>query len=106
MQFTKMTEWDPRLGGSYRIGTINPTYAQLVAAFGEPSDTLVDGKTQAEWWLEFEDGTVCAIWDYRSCIPVEEVTNWSVIARDCDSIVVDHITRELAYALVRNSDAD
>ena len=41
------------------------TYAQLVAAFGEPGAN--DGyKVDAQWALGFEDGTVATVYNYKT----------------------------------------
>lgn len=64
-------------GTSYK-GVVNTTYGHLVSVLGEPH--LRDGdKTQAEWMLEFEDGTIATIHDWKEYdTPVEEVTEWHI----------------------------
>jgi len=44
-------------------GYITATYAELVERFGEPESG--GDKTTAEWALDFEDGTVATIYDWK-----------------------------------------
>jgi hypothetical protein len=58
--------------GTHLQGYVNTTYADLVKLFGQP--TFTDGdKTNSEWGLKFEDGTVATIYDYKMPMtPVDE----------------------------------
>jgi hypothetical protein len=59
MKFTK----DADANGTCLQGYVEAYYHQLVEVFGEP-----DGggdKTTVEWCLEFEDGTVATIYDWK-----------------------------------------
>ncbi len=68
-------------GTSYQ-GKISATYTALVAALGEPDEGSADGKTQAEWALRFEDGTVITIYDYKMApVPREQVNTWNIGGR-------------------------
>jgi len=52
--------------GTGRIGTMNLSYDKIFEALGEP--TLKDGdgdKTDAEWHVKFNDGTVATIYNYK-----------------------------------------
>lgn len=65
------------------------SYGSLVALFGEPMPG--DGyKTQAEWILQFEDGTCATIYDWKEGdaylgegqgIPATEVLVWHIGGR-------------------------
>ena len=92
--FKPLTENDfDKINGTYRQATINIPYRILVDVFGEPlcGD---GGKTDAEWIIEFADGTVATIYNYKngiaycgdSGIPTEQITDWS-IGGHCSSVV-------------------
>ena len=49
--------------GTGLMGHITTTYAQLVEKFGEPESG--GDKTTVEWCLDFEDGTVATIYDWK-----------------------------------------
>lgn len=51
--------------GSHLQGYVDVGYDQLVATFGEPHSDGDGYKVQAEWELEFEDGTVATIYDWK-----------------------------------------
>jgi len=55
------------------IGYLDVSYSDLERVFGQPHiNGSPDGKTKAEWDIEFEDGTVATIYDYKSgCDPAE-----------------------------------
>jgi hypothetical protein len=66
-------------------GYINAHYYRLVDFFGEPMES--DGyKTDAEWQIEFEDGTVATVYNWKNGLnycgadgtPVEYITEWNV----------------------------
>lgn len=42
------------------------TYAELVACFGEPHSDGDGYKVDAQWILQFSDGTVATIYNYKS----------------------------------------
>lgn len=59
MRFTT----DANRNGTSLQGYITATYAELVERFGEPE--AGGDKTTAEWALDFEDGTVATIYDWK-----------------------------------------
>lgn len=92
--FKPLTENDfDKIDGTYRQATLNIPYRILVDVFGEPlcGD---GGKTDAEWIIEFADGTIATIYNYKngiaycgdSGIPTEQITDWS-IGGHCSSVV-------------------
>lgn len=92
--FKSLTENDfDKINGTYRQATFNIPYRILVDVFGEPlcGD---GGKTDAEWIIEFADGTIATIYNYKngiaycgdSGIPTEQITDWS-IGGHCSSVV-------------------
>jgi hypothetical protein len=64
MKFTK----DANSNGTSLQGSIVTTYAELVQVFGQPDygpDADMD-KTTCEWALQFEDGTIATIYDWKT----------------------------------------
>ena len=67
-------------------GHVNATYAQLKKAFGEQHCDGDGYKTDAEWMLGFEDGTVAAVYNWKNGvnymgeqgIAVEHIKQWNV----------------------------
>ncbi len=48
-------------------GCITATYAQLVSTFGEPmKDGFDDYKSDAQWLVQFDDGTVATIYNWKN----------------------------------------
>ena len=64
--FIKKNE-DPETSGTYKVGTINATYNQLVQTLGEPTypEQSGDGKVQVEWVVEYK-GEVFTIYDWKT----------------------------------------
>ncbi len=54
-----------RVSGTCLQGRVNITYDKLVEVFGEPTSNGDEYKVQKEWIVEFEDGTVATIYDYK-----------------------------------------
>ena len=82
--------------GTCLQGYINAHYFQLVDLFGEPTEC--DGyKVDAQWVVEFEDGTVGTIYNWKNgpnyCgadgTPVEYITQWNVGGKNSASPVSD-----------------
>ncbi len=74
-----------KMVGTSLQGEVHISYATLVRIFGKPLKG--DGyKTQAEWVLQFKDGTVATIYDYkegksylgRHGKPANKVTSWHI----------------------------
>jgi hypothetical protein len=76
--------------GASLQGYLTATYSELVDAFGEPSKYYDDSKSDAEWDVEFEDGTVAKVYNWKSGpnylgkdgTPVKKITDWNVGARN------------------------
>ena len=82
--------------GTCLQGYINAHYSQLVDIFGEPTES--DGyKVDAEWYIEFEDGTVGTIYNWKNGpnylgdegTLVEYITQWNVGGKHSASPVYD-----------------
>lgn len=76
-----MLTWESYTGtidGSSLMGDINVDYNVLVEVFGAP--IICDGyKSQVEWRVLFNDGTIARIHDWKEYgVPVEDIVEWSV----------------------------
>ena len=85
---THNTEWRTiKTSGTHLQGHTQATYADIVKAFGEPMEEGFDDyKSDAEWEILFEDGTVATIYNYKNGInycgesgtPTEQITDWHI----------------------------
>lgn len=85
MEFKTHNEGRIETGGTSLVGEITAPYSKLVKAFGEPTES--DGyKSDAEWEVEFEDGTVATIYNWKngknymgsSGTPTERIIHWHI----------------------------
>lgn len=68
MQFKKTYD-SSKAGGTSLQGYVTTTYENLVACFGDPTDgpnSDIDGKVTCEWIIEFEDGTITTVYDWKT----------------------------------------
>lgn len=74
------TSWTGFSGTGGRIGELkNVKYNKLTRAFGKPGKFgSPDGKTQVEWFIEIDNVVKMRIYDYKSDVPPEKNTRWSV----------------------------
>ena len=87
---------NPDIDRTHKQGSITASYPALVKTFGQP---VVDNgetpyypcecgdKTQVEWHLEFVDGTIATIYDWKSAVPARLVTRWSIGGHDIDAVM-------------------
>ena len=57
------------VNGTHLQGYVFATYDEIKAILGEPNDgpdADIDGKVTCEWIIEFEDGTVATIYDWKT----------------------------------------
>ena len=89
MQFITHNEDDLiRSNGTCRRGSITTSYANLVDVFGEPlKDGFDDCKSDAEWIVQFEDGLVATIYNWKDGInycgtehgtPTMSIREWNI----------------------------
>ena len=69
-------------GTSYK-GEIITTYDKLVELFGEPSKGTADGKTDVSWKIEFDNGHVASIYNWKNGVKygnpnVKSITEWNI----------------------------
>lgn len=75
--------------GTCLQGYVKATYDNLVKAFGKPG-VGDNSKTDAEWIVRFEDGTVVTIYNWKNgknyCgdhgLDVEDIKDWNVGGHD------------------------
>lgn len=91
MTVTRITSADawPALGGSHLVGYIDATTADMAAALGPPDNATGQGdcKTELEWYLRLDDGTVAHVYNYhdggaRPVPPPDRLVCWHVGAHD------------------------
>jgi len=63
MEFEKVESW--KMTGTFFVDNLVATYDDLVKVFGKPYGPSSDGKTRFNWVLEFGDGTLATIYDYK-----------------------------------------
>lgn len=76
---------DIMINGCGLVGTINSSFQDLFNLFGKPTEG--DGyKTDAEWHIRFDDGTISVVYNYKDGVnyngergtPVEHIKQWHV----------------------------
>jgi hypothetical protein len=80
MKFTK----DGYADGTSLQGYVTAYYHELVEVFGEPTDS--GDKVTAEWCLEFEDGTVATIYDWKEYETPMGRYQWHIGGRNYDAV--------------------
>jgi len=90
MKFTN----DALVNGTSLKGHIVTTYAELVEKFGEPNKG--SDKTTVEWRLDFEDGTVATIYDWKYGETPMHKTEWNIGGKNSDAVFRVYETMGLA----------
>lgn len=83
------------IAGSSKQGDLNATYAELMAAWGEPTIQYggTNPDTRIEWRFQDDEGNYATIYDYgRWPLPLEEVVWWSIGGK---SFMACEIVREV-----------
>lgn len=87
MKFKTHNDKDISVGGTHRQGQIITTYRDIVNTFGKPSKDYDDYKSDAEWNIEFENGMVATLYNYKNGInylgrkegiPKTKITEWNI----------------------------
>ena len=87
--FVYRTETKPHLinsNDSCHQGEVSAKYHQLVELFGEPHEYFDDYKSDAEWYVEFDDGVVATIYNWKNgrnyngfdAPHVENINEWNI----------------------------
>ena len=85
MKFTTHNQKEINCNGTSLKGEIRANYADLKKIFGKPSIGDVY-KVDAEWEIEFEDGTVATIYNWKNGknyngkdgLPKSQITDWHI----------------------------
>lgn len=86
---TGFTTENVNLEGTSLQGYITCSYDTLCEVFGQPEGG--DGhKTQAEWAVKTDDGTVFAIYDWKEHKPVYDVTEWNIGGKTTQAVEALH----------------
>lgn len=64
--------------GTSLQGILNISYGEIVAKLGEPTSDGDGYKVDAEWTLEFEDGTIATIYNYKTGPNYNGSGDWNV----------------------------
>lgn len=83
MNFNRATY--SKAAGTSLQGYVDVSYDKLVDIFGSPT-ACVSVKTDAEWVLQFEDGTIATIYNYKDGknyngeegLELSEITDWHI----------------------------
>jgi hypothetical protein len=80
MKFTN----DALVNGTSLKGHIVTTYAELVEKFGEPNKG--GDKTTVVWALDFEDGTIATIYDWKYGETPMHKTEWNIGGKSQEAV--------------------
>ena len=96
MKFTK----DALVNGTSLVGYVTASYSELVEKFGEPDFGPNAGgdKVTCEWALEFEDGTVAIIYDWKQYETPMGAYRWHIGGNSFDA--VDRVLETVGHSLV------
>jgi len=74
----KINDDNTSVNGTSHQGYLTTTYDALVARLGNPMKGSDDHKTTAEWCLEFEEGTVATIYDWKLSSTPKNLYDWHI----------------------------
>jgi hypothetical protein len=78
-----------QINGTSLKGYITTTYDELCRTFGAPT-IFVGDKTNAEWFIEFEDGSVATVYDWKlDHVPLEPY-RWHIGGFDAFAVASVH----------------
>ena len=95
--------------GTHLQGHIHCNYDKLTEVFGVPlSEGYDDYKSDAEWHIEFNDGTVATIYNYKNGRNYlgdqgkypEEITYWNI--GGCDQKAVEQVIKVLGLRNIKS----
>lgn len=84
--------------GTHLVGTAITDFFTICNIFGEPQRYMDADKVQVEWAIQFDDGKVATIYDWKEyTTPAEMVTDWHIGGHDPEvALRVKQILREVA----------
>ena len=88
-------------------GEVTITFAELVAIFGQPDhgpNADMD-KVTCEWALQFKDGTIATIYDWKTGYTPQNAYAWHIGGKSYDAVLrVDEVIqahRDKLYKMVK-----
>lgn len=92
-------------GGTHLQGHIDTTYENIVSVLGKQHHNGDDYKTDAEWNIKFEDGTIATLYNWKNgknyCrdegLDIEDITEWNIGGHSPRA-------RDLLFSLLNKSD--
>ena len=99
-RISKVNDNSIDIGGTSYAGIVTANYSLLVERFGQPSDSFDNYKSDAEWQIEFEDGSVATIYNWKDGknylgpdgLPIEDITEWHIGGRaKCVGWIEDYL---------------
>tara|TARA_A100001011_G_C14317985_1_gene848905 strand:+ start:6416 stop:6820 length:405 start_codon:yes stop_codon:yes gene_type:complete len=86
----KINDKSINIRGTCYMGHFSATYHEIVGKIGPPHTSSDGYKTDAEWAIEFEDGTVATIYNWKDgknyCglegLNVEDISDWHIGGND------------------------
>jgi len=85
----KINDEEINIGGTSFVGHILAEYDKLVEKFGQPIASFCGYKSDVEWYIEFEDGSVATIYNWKngynycgeSGLHHEDIMDWHIGGR-------------------------
>lgn len=74
----KVNSKQTSVNGTSHKGYVETTYNTLVKVFGQPKEGSADGKTTCEWRIEFDDGVVATIYDWKTRTTPKDLYYWHI----------------------------
>ena len=86
----KVNDPDADLNGTCLQGYIDISFNDIVEKLGDFDDNYDDGKSDAEWTIVFNDGSVASIYNYKDGknyngaegLETDEITDWHIGGKD------------------------
>lgn len=92
LNYSVRNYWSEAFSGTHSQGSIDISYQELLELLGKPIGSYQPGeKIDAEWLIEFEDGTVASIYNYKDGIsyngredgtPTKDIRDWHIGGHD------------------------
>lgn len=96
-QFTVNSK-NTSIQGTSHKGYVCTTYDKLVKTLGQPKGGSADGKTTCEWHIEFADGKVATIYDWKVNNTPKDLYDWHIGAKTHGAL--DHLEEVLLERVV------
>ena len=93
-KYTVLKDWTTEVNGTGLVGVVTTTRRALEQMFGKPFEytddyPYWDGKTTTEWLIEFDDGVIATVYDwkrYESGAPaLDETYTWHIGGHDSEA---------------------